>query len=191
MENSQANNVESFNIAVWRAEVSEAALSFESAAKVLMGLALKARGMIEADTAREAFKEAFGNAFANTRGVAFEEAVKSKTVQNRVSDAMAIFGATVLPGSLPDNLQQAAKACREANPKGARKPRAGGKAPAEANPVADAMAALEAALLDLASACDGNERAVDVLGDLKDMASALRDALLGGDVIEGELAESA
>lgn len=193
--NAQApKTVENFSILEWRASLVAAALSAETAGKSLMLLALAARGKVDKDVAREAFTEAFGQAYASVRGFTFEEASKSPSVRNRVSDAMAIYGCVTLPGAMPDQLQAAAKACREANPKAARKPRAGGSASkVEANPVEEGLGQLEGALARLAEACEGNDAAIDALGSLKDFAAALREALLGedDDAIDGELVDAA
>lgn len=187
-------SVKSFSILEWRESLKAAALSAESAGKSLMLLALAARGKVDKDVAREAFTEAFGQAYASVRGFTFEEASKAPSVRNRVSDAMAIYGCAILPDAMPEQLQSAAKACRDANPKAKRAPRAGGKAAKhEANPVEKGLGQLEGALARLAEACEGNGAAIDALGSLKDFAAALREALLGeeDEPLEGELVDVA
>lgn len=104
-----------FSVIDWRLEVNAAASDLMSASTRVLDLMLKARNIVEPDTAREAVKEAFGMAYADLQGCTFEEALKAKSVKNRVADAMAVFGAKVLPSSLPKNLQHAATECRKAN----------------------------------------------------------------------------
>lgn len=179
---AQDLRVVQFNVAEWREEVCAAALQFDGAAVRLLKLALAARGLVEKDTAREAFKEAFGGAFASTRGVSFEEACATKTVMNRVSDAMAVCFAAVLPGSMPDQLQAAAKACREANPKAGRKPRAGGKAggegedePKDARAVALGM--IHNGLNQLRHAVGDDADVLAIVADLADLLDSVEEAL--------------
>lgn len=183
-QRAQAATVVKFDLAAWAAELNAAALSFESGAKRLLELALAARGKVEHDTAREKFQDAFAAALAVTHGVTDEEARKSKSFANRVSDAMAILKAAKLPGTMPNNLQRAADAVRKENRdlNKTRKPRAGGKVGEKANAVETALGVLDNALLQLVTACADNAAAVDLLGDLKDMANDLREALLGEDV---------
>ncbi|MNM67372.1 hypothetical protein D3C81_789030 [compost metagenome] len=174
---AQAANLKvmQFDVAAWREELNGAALQFDGAAIRLLKLALAARGLIDKDLAREAFKEAFGGAFAATRGVSFDEAVKSKTVQNRVSDALAVWGAENLPGSMPDQLQAAAKACREANPKGSRKPRAGGKAEKDAKAVALGM--IHSGLEQLRHAVGDDADVLAIVAELADLVGSIEEAL--------------
>jgi hypothetical protein len=173
---AQSVAVVRFDVAAWREELCGAALQFDGAAVRLLRLALAARGVVETDTAREAFKEAFGGAFAATRGVTFEEAIKAKTVQNRVSDALAVFGAEKLPGSMPDQLQSAAKACREANPKPRRQPRPGkGKPDADARQVALGM--IHNGLEQLRHAVGDDEDVLGIVGDLTDLLGQIEDAI--------------
>lgn len=180
---SKNKSAAKFDLAGWAAELNAAALGFESGAKRLLELALAARGKVEHDTAREKFQDAFAAALAVTHGVSDEEARKSKSFMNRVSDAMAILKAAKLPGSMPNNLQRAADAVRKENrdPSKTRAPRAGGKAEPDADPIQTALGMLDNALLQLVTACADNAAAVDLLGDLKDMANDLREALLGQD----------
>lgn len=181
---SKARMVAEFDVAAWRERLIEAATSFESGAKRLLNLAVMARGIVEADTAREAFADAFAAALVQVHGVTDTEARASKSLKNRVSDAMAIFKCESLPASLPANLQRAADAVRKANPSGkTRKPRAGGKAPVQVpagqvNP----LALLEAALEALRLQAGDNELALSVIGELVDLAGDLADVLAGEEV---------
>ena len=104
-----------FSVLAWRADVTEAASDLMSASQRVLDLMLKARGIVEPDTAREAVQDAFATAYAELQGCTFEEAKSAKSVKNRVADAMAIFKAVTLPASLPKNLQHAATECRKAN----------------------------------------------------------------------------
>lgn len=104
-----------FSVLEWRADVTTAALDLMSASTRVLDLMLKARNIVEPDTAREAVKEAFGGAYATLQGCTYDEALKAKSVKNRVADAMAVFGAKILPSALPKNLQHAATECRKAN----------------------------------------------------------------------------
>lgn len=180
-QRAQAAAIAKFDLAAWSTELNAAAMGFESGAKRLLELALAARGHVELDTAREKFQDAFAAALAATHGVTDEEARKSKSFANRVSDAMAILKAAKLPASMPNNLQRAADAVRKENrdPSKTRAPRAGGKPEPKTSPVETALGMLDNALLQLVKACDGNDRAVDLMGDLKDLANDLREALLG------------
>ena len=186
----QSAAVAKFDLAAWAAELNAAALGFESGAKRLLELALAARGKVEHDTAREKFQDAFAAALVVTHGVTDEEARKSKSFANRVSDAMAILKAAKLPGTMPNNLQRAADAVRKENrdPNKTRKPRAGGKAAPEADPIQTALDMLDNALLQLVTACADNAAAEDVLASMKDFAFDLRQALLGEDVQTGAAA---
>lgn len=184
--------VTKFNIAEWRSDLCAAALAFDSAAKTLLGLAIAARGKVDADVAKEAFQEAFGAAFAATRGVTFEEALKAKTVQNRVSDALAVFKAEKLPGSMPDQLQAAAKACRQANPKASRQPRAGGKAPKQdADPVTVALAMIRNGVEQLRHAVGDSAEGLELVASLADLLEETADALGEPVTVEGEIEEQA
>lgn len=180
-----------FDLAAWSADLAAAALNVESGAKQLLDLALAARGKVEADTAREKFGDAFASAMAKTHNVTDEEARASKSFKNRVSDAMAVFKCETLPASLPSNLQRAADAVRKANPS-SRKPRAGGKAD-KAQAVGEqpsALAMLENALNVLKAQCAGNATALDLIGELVDLAADLADTLSaeGGEEAQAEAA---
>lgn len=174
--NAQAAAVAAFDIAAWRVDLDAAALNFVSAGKAMLDLMLAARGKVEHDTAREALQHAFGQAYASTYGVTFEEACKSKSVMNRVSDGMAIFKAKNLPDSLPGQLQSAAAACRKANPSSTRRPRQPTAPKVEAKDV-KALALLSAALEALRAEAGDNEAALELIGELVDLAGDLADAL--------------
>lgn len=176
--NAQSNAVATFDIAAWRVNLDDAAHNFVSAGKSMLDLMLAARGKVEHDTAREALQHAFGMAYATTYAVPFEEALKAKSVANRVSDGMAIFKAENLPASLPGQLQSAAAACRKANPSSTRKPRQPkGPAPkvsaADVNPLALLQAALEA----LRNEAGDNANALELIGELVDLAGDLAECL--------------
>lgn len=171
-----SNAVAAFNVAAWRADLDAAALNFVSAGKAMLDLMLAARGKVEHDTAREALQHAFGQAYAATYAVPFEDALKSKSVMNRVSDGMAIFKAEKLPDSLPGQLQSAAAACRKANPSSKRKPRQPVAPKVEAKDV-KALALLSAALEALRAEAGENEVALELIGELVDLAGDLADAL--------------
>lgn len=171
-----SNAVAAFDIAAWRVDLDAAALNFVSAGKAMLDLMLAARGKVEHDTAREALQHAFGQAYAATYGATFEEAIKTKSVMNRVSDGMAIFKAEKLPDSLPGQLQSAAAACRKANPSSKRKPRQPVAPKVEAKDV-KALALLSAALEALRSEAGDNEVALELIGELVDLAGDLADAL--------------
>lgn len=169
--------VAKFDLAAWSEALAAAALNVESGAKQLLDLALAARGKVEPDTAREKFGDAFASAMAKTHNVTDEEARASKSFKNRVSDAMAVFKCETLPASLPSNLQRAADAVRKANPS-KRKPRAGGKPPKEDNVVSvGPLGMLELALAQLKIKCGDNAAALEIVGELVDLAADLADAL--------------
>lgn len=174
--NAQSAAVVAFNVAAWRTDLDAAALNFVSAGKAMLDLMLAARDKVEHDTAREALQHAFGQAYAATYGVTFEEACKSKSVMNRVSDGMAIFKAKVLPDSLPGQLQSAAAACRKANPSSPRKPRQPSAPKVDAKDV-KALALLSAALEALRAEAGENEAALELIGELVDLAGDLAEAL--------------
>ena len=176
--NAQSAAIAAFNVAAWRTELDGAALNFVSAGKAMLDLMLAARGKVEHDTAREALQHAFGQAYAATYGVTFEEACKAKSVMNRVSDGMAVFKAETLPDSLPGQLQSAAAACRKANPSGKRTPRQPVAKAAKVN-ASDVkpLALLQAALEALRTEAGENEAALELIGELVDLAGDLADAL--------------
>lgn len=174
------NAVAAFDIAAWRTDLDAAALNFVSAGKAMLDLMLAARGKIEHDTAREALQHAFGQAYAATYGATFEEAIKTKSVMNRVSDGMAIFKAKNLPDSLPGQLQSAAAACRKANPSSTRRPRQPGTSKVETKDV-NPLALLQAALEALRAEAGDNEAALELIGELVDLAGDLADALANPD----------
>lgn len=171
-----SNAVAAFDIAAWRTDLDAAALNFVSAGKAMLDLMLAARDKVEHDTAREALQHAFGQAYAATYGVTFEEACKAKSVMNRVSDGMAIFKAETLPASLPGQLQSAAAACRKANPSSKRKPRQPVAPKVEAKDV-NALALLSAALEALRAEAGDNEAALELIGGVVDLVGDIADAL--------------
>lgn len=186
---NNSQTVAAFSIEAWRANLDSAALAFVSSGHRMLGLMLEARGKIELDTGREALQHAFGQAYAATYNVTFEEAVKAKSVMNRVSDGMAVLKAEKLPDSLPGNIQQAADACRKANPKAGRKPRQPvAKVDAkDVNPLALLQAALEALRTEAAN----NSVALSLISDMVDMAQELSDELASQASSEAELAKTA
>jgi|SRR5215217_160210 len=185
-----------FSVLQWRADITEAASDLMSASTRVLALMLKARNVVEPDTAREAVQEAFGKAYATLQGCTFEEALTAKSVKNRVADAMAIFKAEVLPNTLPKNLQHAATECRKAN----RKEQApklpvgpandagddsadGGDNDAGAqgqhvaiNPTANALAAMQASLNMLRSG-EHTDDVLLIIANLADMVEELGNAL--------------
>ena len=169
-----------FNVAAWATRVDAAAMSFVSAGKAMLDLMLEARGKIELDTAKEKLQHAFGQAYASTYGVTFEEACKSKSVMNRVSDGLAVLKAEKLPDSLPGNIQQAAAACRKANPSGRksspRQPKATPEAKVDAKDV-QPLALLNAALEALRGQASDNSAALELIAELVDLAGDLAQAL--------------
>jgi hypothetical protein len=175
--NAQAAAVVAFDLAAWSVRMDTAALQFTSAGKAMLDLIMEARGKVEADTVREKLQHAFASAFATTYGVTFDEACKAKSVMNRVSDGMAVFKAETMPGSLPGNLQQAAAACRKANPKerksSPRQPVAPKVDAKDVNPLALLQAALEA----LRKQAADNQPALELIGELVDLAGDLAEAL--------------
>lgn len=107
-----------FSIQAWRADLITAAKAESSASTKLLELALAARGIVEKDTAREAFQDAYVAAhLLENPDVTDEQARSLASVRNRVSEAMAVFKAVVLPDPMPKNLSRAADACRKMNAK--------------------------------------------------------------------------
>lgn len=167
--------VEQFDVAAWRAELCTAFTDLASAATRTLHVVLAGRGKVEAETAREALGDAF-EAAGMLRG--------SKAWKNRVADAMVIFKAESLPSGMPSNLQQAAAAVRkhrvETGKVAARKPRPGktDTSPKAGDP---------APLVELAKAIERvrsiqglSEAALDLVGELVDLAGDLAEAILGG-----------
>ena len=177
--------VEKFDIAAWATKLVAAATAFESGAKQLLTLALEARGKVEEDTAREKFQDAFAAALVATYAITDEEARKSKSCMNRVSDAMAVFKATELPASLPGNLQRAADAVRKAKRQAAgqqRTPRQGAN-PSEgehddvpADPRVTALGMVHNGLNQLRHAVD-DAGVLNLISDLADLLDAVEEAL--------------
>lgn len=107
-----------FSIQAWRSDLITAAKAESSASTKLLGLALAARGLVEKDTAREAFQDAYVAAHLLENPETTDEQARSlASVRNRVSEAMAVFKAVVLPDPMPKNLSRAADACRKLNAK--------------------------------------------------------------------------
>lgn len=103
-----------FNVTAWRTALTNAAVSEGSSAKKLLDLALAARGVVDLDTAREAFSDAYAASWAALHAdVALEAAKVLPGVRNRVSEAMAVLKAVELPSPMPANLSRAADACRK------------------------------------------------------------------------------
>ena len=127
--NAQAATLNRFSVSDWRDDVECAAKDMVTASSRVLALVLAARDNVHEDTVRDALQHAFGEAYADLQGIPFEQALKAKSVKNRISDAMAVFKAEVLPGALPNNLQHAAAECRKANRKAAE--------PANEQPVDD------------------------------------------------------
>lgn len=110
--------VSRFSIRAWRSDLITAAKAESSASTKLLDLALAARGMVEKDTAREAFQDAYVAAhLLENPEITDEQARSLASVRNRVSEAMAVFKAVVLPDPMPKNLSRAADACRKLNAK--------------------------------------------------------------------------
>lgn len=172
--------VAQFNVEAWRSALEAEATKMESGATRLLKLALEARGVVEVDTAREAFKHAFAAAVASANGITFEEAMTSRTVANRTSDCMAVFSAAKLPGAMPASLQRAAAEVRKLpeNKKGERG-RQTAKAPAAKVDAKDVkpLALLSAALDALKGSCGDNAKALELVGELVDLAADLAEAL--------------
>lgn len=106
-----------FSVTEWRDNVETAAKDMVSASKRVLDLVLAARDNVHEDTVRDALQHAFGEAYADLQGVSLEMALTAKSVKNRISDAMAVFKAEVMPAVLPGNLQHAAAECRKLNKK--------------------------------------------------------------------------
>jgi len=202
-----------FSVLAWRADVTEAASDLMSASQRVLELMLKARGIVEPDTAREAVQDAFATAYSTLQGCTFEEAKSAKSVKNRVADAMAIFKAVTLPATLPKNLQHAATECRKANrveqaPKlpvapandgGEGGDDLGDGAQSEhvaPDPVASALAAMQTSL-NLLRAGDHTDDVLLIIANMADMIEELSNALadeveevteLGDDVPESDAA---
>lgn len=182
---AKAQAVQKFSVNTWRSELDASALSFTTAAAHILRLVIQARGVVEVDTAKEAIQHSFATAYAQANRLEFDAACKAKSVQNRVSDAMAVFRCESLPAELPSNLQQAAAAVRKASPKAKRAPRqpvASSEGPELAvvnvqGSQLDAVSLLELAIEGLVKLAGDNETSLVLLGELKDLALDLTDAL--------------
>lgn len=176
-----------FSILGWREALLSAAKAESSSAQQLLCLALDARGKVEKDTAREAFQDAYAAAYVAVRpGCTGEQARKTPSVMNRVSEAMAVFKAEKLPEPMPENLSRAADACRKLNakPKAVKaKPEAANEEPEDGSEgleldvavSANPMEALFASLEALQRQAVNNQPALDALSSMLDLAN---DALL-------------
>lgn len=171
----------------WRDAMNAACMSEATSVKQILTLILQAReAECDPEMAREAIKEAYAAGYAHSFGVPYNDALSCKTVANRVSDAMAIFNAKVLPSALASTLQAAAKQCREANPKTTGKgSAAGSKAGANGKPRAAGTAGPELtgfelmalAITKLRAECEGNEVAMSVVEELASLGVDLINAL--------------
>lgn len=193
----QTRAINAFSVLEWRSELNEAASDLMSASTRVLNLMLKARNVVEPDTAREAVKDAFGAAYAELQGCSYEEALKAKSVKNRVADAMAVFGAKILPSALPKNLQHAATECRKANRvegtpandakgaggegaeggEGADGGQSTGSTGGEVNPIANALDAMHASLNVLRRGEHG-EGVLLMIANLEDLIEDLTSALI-------------
>lgn len=171
--NTRGNKVEQFNVAAWRERLNSSFSEFASAATKALHTVLEGRGLVEADTAREAIGDAF---------VAAGMERDSKTWKNRVADVMVIFNAKSLPDTLPSNLQHAAAAVRKhklaTGESTARKPRPGatGTKPQAGDPAP--LVALAKAIERVRSMDGLSEAALELVGELIDLAGDLAAAVL-------------
>lgn len=165
--------VEQFNVAAWRADLIAAFQELASASTKALHVVLAGRGKVEEATAREAITEAFIAAGYDEKG---------QTIKNRVSEAMAVFKAKALPSVMPANLQHAAKAVREHNKATgeakARKPRQGATdtKPQAGDPAP--LVALSKAIEQVRKMDGLSEAALELIGELADLAGDLADAIL-------------
>lgn len=184
------------DMAELRAGLVASALQMVSGATAMLGLVVKARGLVDPDTMREALQDAFGQAYvANNPGVEYESALKTSTVRNRVSEGMAVFNAETLPDDMPNNIQHAAAAVRKAKAK-PRPPKTPdgetGKGKAEGIK-ASPLALLQLAIDGLLGQAGDNATLLSLLGDLKDLAADIAGELSAptGDIIDGEFEQVA
>lgn len=182
------------DMAELRAGLVASALQMVSGATAMLGLVVKARGLVDPDTMREALQDAFGQAYvANNPGVEYESALKTSTVRNRVSEGMAVFNADTLPDDMPNNIQHAAAAVRKAKAK-PRAPKTPDGDTGNGNGKAEGIKASPLALLQLAidgfiDQAGGDTELLDLIGSLKDVAIEIAEALNGpseSDIIDGE-----
>lgn len=171
-----------FSVTAWRDDVETAAKDMVTASARVLALVVAARDHVEGETVRDALQHAFGEAYADLHGCTFAEALTAKSVKNRVSDAMAVFKAEVMPTALPSNLQHAAAECRKLNRK-AKEPaneeqvdEGGEEESLEAQPVAgmdavsQALRALQASLNVLKASAKGKATVTSLLEDLAELA---------------------
>lgn len=197
--NKQARQLAAFPVTEWRTNVEACAADVVNASKRMLDLMLSARGKVEFDTAKEAVSHAFATAYAAASGMSFEDALKAKSVRNRVSDALAVFKAVELPALMPANLQHAAAECRKVNPGKPRAPRTPSGSTAGDEPglgLSDdgensetnnesstpkakqsATELLAAALEALRNECGDNSDALEIVADMSDLLNSLSEAL--------------
>lgn len=172
-----------------RAGLVASALQMVSGATAMLGLVVKARGLVDPDTMREALQDAFGQAYvANNPGVEYESALKTSSVRNRVSEGMAVFSADTLPDDMPNNIQHAAAAVRKAKAK-PRAPKTPNGETGKAEGIkASPLALLQLAIDGLLGQAGDNATLLSLLGDLKDLAADIAGELSAptGDIIDGE-----
>jgi len=188
---NKKNDAAQIDMAELRAGLVASALQMVSGATAMLGLVVKARGLVEPDTMREALQDAFGQAYvANNPSVEYEAALKTSSVRNRVSEGMAVFGAETLPDDMPNNIQHAAAAVRKAKakPRAPKTPGADTGTDKGATINASPLALLQLAIDGLLGQAGDNATLLDLLGDLKDLAADIAGELSApsGDIIEGE-----
>lgn len=191
-----AKIINRFSVTEWRDNVETAAKDMVTASKRVLDLVLAARDHVEEETVRDALQHAFGEAYADLQGVPFEQALKAKSVKNRVSDAMAVFKAVELPSALPGNLQHAAAECRKLNRKAKEaaneenqssdledqerhEPQLEGDAQ-PVDPVTQALRALQASINVLKATAKG-ATLTSLLADMTDLADEIVNELLAQD----------
>lgn len=188
------------DMAELRAGLVASALQMVSGATAMLGLVVKARGLVDPDTMREALQDAFGQAYvANNPGVEYESALKTSSVRNRVSEGMAVFNADTLPDDMPNNIQHAAAAVRKAKAK-PRAPKTPDGETGKAEGIkaggikASPLALLQLAIDGFIDQAGGDTELLDLIGSLKDVAIEIAEALNGpteSDIIDGEFEQVA
>ena len=197
-----------FSITVWEASVTEAVRTAETSGVALTRLVREAAPFdLDREKAREVFQLAYGSVYAALNACTVEEATTSKTVRNRVSDCLCVLYAPAVVGegdaslrvdALVGSIQTVAAKIRAATPKTPRQPRQP-KTP-QGKPDTDhqinggegeavsGLGMLENALNVLKSQLGGNAKALELIGELVDLAGDLADALAAG---EEDMAEAA
>jgi hypothetical protein len=175
-----------FTVVQWEKDVIAAVAVAESSGIALTKLVRQAaENQVDEEKAREVFQTAYAAAYAKSMNVTEEEARKSKSYRNRVSDAMAVFKADPkhvegLVGSVQTVAAKVRKAA--AQPGTPRQPKgAPGESGQEAAKV-DASQVKPFALLNLAiealvKECGDDATALEALGALKDAGAALMEIL--------------